>query len=250
MVVMLVLLGCSGTSGGGEQGEIFIRFDSDAIAERAMPVLKERMKRAGVRDAKLKAEGGGRVRVAMHPGDLAMSVPLVTRVYGLEICDVVVDLPLEPWAAQTDKEVEEELRAKGTLGPGQRYVAEATDGTRHTALIINSTAVIRSEHVEKAKVDTGQLGEPFVWVELDKEGAAAFESLTRRSVGKKVAILVDGDLKSAPLVAEAIPGGRVAISFAQDDLVGAKRLAAALSTPRLPYKPVFESSGLAGPPSD
>ena len=249
MVVMLVLLGCSGMSDGGERGEIFIRFDSDAIAERAIPVLKERMKLAGVRKGKLTAEGGGRVRASMDPRDLPLSVPLLTRVYGLEICDVVVDLPIEPLGGKVDRIVEEELRASGALGPGQRYVSDSTSGARHWALIINSTAVIRSEHVEDAEPQEDSMGWPSVRVELNKEGAAAFEALSRRSVGKRLAILVDGDLISAPVVAEPIPGGVLQVSFGAGQGAEARRLAAALKTPRLPYKPVFESSGLAGPPA-
>jgi len=249
MVVMLAVLGCGGASGGGERGEIFLRFDSDAIAERAAPLLKERMKLAGVRGGKITAEGGGRVRVSMDPRDLRSTVPLVTRIYGLEICDVVVDLDLLPLEGKSDKVVEEELRLAGTLGPGQRYVSRSGELGREGALLINSTAVITREHVKKARADKDDFGAPMVEVHLTREGAVAFEALSRRSVGKKVAILIDGDLLSAPVVAEPIPGGTLWVTFGQGVDAGgeARRLAAALRTPRLPYKPVFESSGLAGP---
>jgi preprotein translocase subunit SecD len=47
---------------------------------------------------------------------------------------------------------------------------------------------------------------------LNPEGARLFAELTRANVGQQLAILVDGEVYSAPVIAAPITGGRVSIS--------------------------------------
>ena len=49
-------------------------------------------------------------------------------------------------------------------------------------------------------------------IEFTKSGAARFATATGNSVGKPLAILVDDKLLSAPVVQEAITGGKAMIS--------------------------------------
>ncbi len=54
--------------------------------------------------------------------------------------------------------------------------------------------------------------EPMVSLEFDEQGSRLFEELTRKNVGKRLAIYLDGLPISAPVVNEAISGGRAQIS--------------------------------------
>jgi protein-export membrane protein SecD len=54
--------------------------------------------------------------------------------------------------------------------------------------------------------------QPIVTLEFNDEGAAIFEALTKKSVGKRIAIFLDGVPLSAPVVNEPISGGRAQIS--------------------------------------
>ena len=246
-----LLLACSGGAGGGDRelGKGFVRFDSDDIAKRAIPVLEQRLKGAGVRGRSVVLEGDGRVRVTMDPRDLALAVPLTTKQFDLELCEVVTELPVGTLAGRSDKVVEEELRASGKLSELQRYIAAWEGEERTDALIVTRSATVTREHVGDASVGANDFGEPHVEVRLTKEGAQAFEAMTTRSVGRRIAIIVDGELMSAPVVQEPIPGGKLWITLPPASSAGtADRLAAALSVPKLPYKPVYESSGIAGPP--
>lgn len=76
-------------------------------------------------------------------------------------------------------------------------------------------------------------GKPEVALEFDDEGAKLFEEITKKNVGKTVAIFLDKQLLSAPRVNEAIVGGRAVIqgSFSVDE---AKRLSIALNAGALP----------------
>lgn len=54
------------------------------------------------------------------------------------------------------------------------------------------------------------------WVvnfELDREGAAKFASVTGRNVGRRLAIVLDGVVRSAPQIRERIPNGRGQITM-------------------------------------
>jgi preprotein translocase subunit SecD len=55
-------------------------------------------------------------------------------------------------------------------------------------------------------------GAPEINVTLNENGRKLFGEITRRNVGKRLAIVVDGKLLSVPRIAEEIPGGSFPIS--------------------------------------
>ncbi len=76
-------------------------------------------------------------------------------------------------------------------------------------------------------------GKPAVGLEFSQEGALKFEILTEKNIGKPVAIILDNELVSAPIVQEKIAGGQAQItgSFTLDE---AKNLAIQLNAGALP----------------
>jgi SecD/SecF fusion protein len=93
---------------------------------------------------------------------------------------------------------------------------------------------VRSEltgkHVVRAYPLPDDMGRPYVSLEFDKEGAAIFGRVTSANVGRQLAIVLDGELHSAPVINEAITGGRAQISgsFSQSE---AQELANVLENP-------------------
>ena len=84
-----------------------------------------------------------------------------------------------------------------------------------------------------------QTGRPEVSVEFDAEGARLFEALSGRAVGRKLAILLEGVVMSAPVIegkiaaaAPASPWAATAIPFALQ--TEAKDLAAIMNAGALP----------------
>jgi preprotein translocase subunit SecD len=57
------------------------------------------------------------------------------------------------------------------------------------------------------------LNRPDIRLELTPSGATAFGELTARIVGKKLAIVIDGTIRSAPIIAEPITSGHVEITL-------------------------------------
>ncbi|MFA6536481.1 MAG: protein translocase subunit SecD [Candidatus Paceibacterota bacterium] len=57
-----------------------------------------------------------------------------------------------------------------------------------------------------------QTGEGIVVLSFNKEGGDLFEKITKENVGRSLAIFLDGDLKSTPVIREVIAGGKATIS--------------------------------------
>ena len=76
-------------------------------------------------------------------------------------------------------------------------------------------------------------GKPAISIEFNEEGANKFENITEKNVGKPLAIILDNDIVSAPIVNEKISGGQAQISgtFTLDE---AKKLEIQLNAGALP----------------
>ncbi len=76
-----------------------------------------------------------------------------------------------------------------------------------------SRADVTGDHLTQAYVQFEQTGEPSVSIEFDSVGARAFEKVTAENVGEYMAIMLDEDVNSAPVIKEKIGGGRARISL-------------------------------------
>ncbi|OGG26405.1 protein-export membrane protein SecD [Candidatus Gottesmanbacteria bacterium RIFCSPLOWO2_01_FULL_39_12b] len=93
---------------------------------------------------------------------------------------------------------------------------------------------LTGKHLNRSEVSfDSKTGKPQVALEFNDEGSKLFGEITRRNVGKTVAILLDNQLLSGPKVNEEISGGKAVIQgvFTLDE---AKRLAIALNAGALP----------------
>lgn len=93
---------------------------------------------------------------------------------------------------------------------------------------------ITGKHIKKATVTfDSQSGNPEVALNFTKEGADLFALVTKRNVGRPVAIFLDNFILSAPIVQQEIPDGNAVINgkFTVDD---AKKLAIAINSGALP----------------
>lgn len=102
------------------------------------------------------------------------------------------------------------------------------------------------ETVKNAVVSTREGGQIVVNVEMDSAGAKIWGDYTTRSVGKQVAIVLDGVVQSAPTVNEPILDGSTQISgsFTAEE---AKQLAAVLESGALPVTLEASESRVVGP---
>ena len=106
--------------------------------------------------------------------------------------------------------------------------------------------------VERAQLDFGQSysgglsNDPVVILYFNTEGSDLFEQLTRDNIGEILAIFLDGEPISLPVIQDAIPGGVATISgnFTPDE---ARQLVRDLNFGALPVPITLLSSSSIGP---
>jgi len=72
---------------------------------------------------------------------------------------------------------------------------------------------VSGEHLARSRVFYKQSGEPYVSLTFTSRGAGFFGDLTSDHVGDYLAIMLDDDINSAPVIKEAITGGAASISM-------------------------------------
>ena len=91
-----------------------------------------------------------------------------------------------------------------------------------------------------------QNNQSVVHIEFSDEGAKKFADVTMENVGRQIAILLDGEVLTDPVVREPILGGSAEIS-GQRDLEEAQRLAVLLRSGALPVKVNIIETRTVGP---
>ncbi|HOE83484.1 MAG TPA: protein translocase subunit SecD [Myxococcota bacterium] len=76
-----------------------------------------------------------------------------------------------------------------------------------------SKAGVTGDHLTRSMVLFEQQGEPYVSLEFDATGARQFEKVTEENTGEYMAIMLDDEVSSAPIINEKIGGGRAKISM-------------------------------------
>ena len=78
--------------------------------------------------------------------------------------------------------------------------------------LVRQRAAMTGESLQDALVSIGDFNEPYVSITFDGAGAKQFERLTAEHVKKRLAIVLDGSVYSAPVIQERIAGGRAQVS--------------------------------------
>lgn len=117
-------------------------------------------------------------------------------------------------------------------------LSDPADPGRQRLWVLLDPPAVGSDAIARATQQQDELGRPGVMIDLDATGAAAFATLTAESVGRPVAIVINGEVRMAPVVREAITGGRLRIDLGAAktpaaQLAEARDLALALSAGRL-----------------
>lgn len=106
---------------------------------------------------------------------------------------------------------------------------------------------LNGKYLQKAEVSFDQTtSQSLVLLQFDSEGSKLFEEVTSRNIGKPIAIYIDNLPISAPVVQEAISGGKAQITgkFTPDE---AKKLVRNLNAGALPVPIKLISQQTVGP---
>ena len=107
----------------------------------------------------------------------------------------------------------ENLLPKDTSIYFEKTVDQRTKREITTPLLLQNKVLMTGDMIKDAQVRIGgNFNEPYVSIELTGRGARVFGTLTEKNVGKRMAIVLDDIVRSAPVIREKILGGSAQIS--------------------------------------
>jgi preprotein translocase subunit SecD len=96
---------------------------------------------------------------------------------------------------------------------GRGGKGEGGIGADNTAYVVESRTLMTGEYITDARVrPSSQLQGPYVELILNSSGARLFEQITAANVKRRLAIVLDNRVYSAPVIQERIGGGRASIT--------------------------------------
>lgn len=178
----------------------------EMAVEQALQTIRNRIDQFGVTEPDIRREREDRVLVQL-PGiqDPQRAIDLVGRTAALEFKLVAEDV-----SPQDSKD--------GKLPPGVKiYPMKRTDSatgrTTETQIALRDRTLMTGEDITTAEVRLdSQYSAPYVALEFGATGARTFERITGENVKKRLAIVLDGTVYSAPEIREKIGGGRASIT--------------------------------------
>ena len=130
----------------------------------------------------------------------------------------------------------------GYAGKGEGAV-----GGDKIAYVVESRTLMTGEYITDARVrPSSQLQGPYVELILNSTGARLFEQITAANVKRRLAIVLDNRVYSAPVIQERIGGGRASIT-GSFDIKEARDLAIVLRAGALPAPVEIVEERTVGP---
>ena len=79
-------------------------------------------------------------------------------------------------------------------------------------LLLKKKVLLTGDAMKNATVRIGDYNEPYVSVDFNRRGATEFGRITGENVKRRLAIILDGIVRSAPVIQERIGGGKAQIT--------------------------------------
>lgn len=174
--------------------------------DQALETIRNRVDQFGVSEPDIRPQEDQRLLVQL-PGvkDPQRAIALIGKTALLEF--KLVD---------DEHSIEEAL--KGNIPPGEEILYQVTidPGTgkeRKIPYLLKKRTVLTGEYLTDARVQIDQrYNEPYVSLSFDSRGARIFEQITGQNIKKRLAIVLDNRVNSAPVIQDKISGGRAQIT--------------------------------------
>lgn len=174
--------------------------------DQALETIRNRIDQFGVSEPDIRREGENRLLIQL-PGikDSQRAKELIGKTALLEF-------------KLLDEEHDVDAAIKGAIPPGSEilYDVKASGGagrTSRTPYLVKKRSLLTGAYLTSAKVNIdSQYREPYVSIDFDKKGGRIFEKITEENVKKRLAIVLDNKVYSAPVIQEKISGGQARIT--------------------------------------
>jgi preprotein translocase subunit SecD len=249
--------------------------EKNAIS-KSIEVIRNRIDEFGVTEPEIVSMGTDKVVIQL-PGvkDIERAKDLIGKTAKLEfqfVNDKVAQSIVEGWVKKVEdtgivykkgQRFSEYLlqlnqALKKELPPGheivfQKIVNKSTgDMTSKIAFLVETGGNLTGDDLQDARVSINQEeNRPYVAINFKPTGAKVFAELTEKNVGRRMAIILDGNVYSDPVIRERIGGGSASISMGaggyEDVLSQSRDLALILRAGALPVELEFQEQRIVGP---
>lgn len=209
--------------------------------DQALETIRNRVDQFGVSEPSIYTQSTNEIVVQL-PGvkDANRAIELVgkTAILEFKLLDDENALAAELPGSITAEEEEELFRKYAEKLPEddeilfKRFTDENTGMVKKKVYLVKKQTLMTGEFLTEARVNLDQR-EPYVGISFNSTGAKLFEQITANNVNKRLAIILDGNVYSAPSINERIAGGNAQITgrFTMEE---AKDLAIILRSGSLP----------------
>ena len=194
--------------------------------EQALETIRNRIDEFGVSEPDIRIQGGNRILLQL-PGikDPERAKDLIGKTAQLTF-QIVDD----------DADVNSAINGTPPVGDEILYQTKYNAGSSvpiKTPFLIKKRILLDGSLLTDARVEFDQFQQPQIGIEFNRKGARIFDRITGENVQKRLAIVLDKTVYSAPVIQDRIAGGKARItgSFTLEE---AKDLAIALRAGSLP----------------
>jgi len=193
----------------------------DSAINQALETIRNRIDQFGVAEPVVQRQGLKQIVVQL-PGvkDPKRAKDLIkeTALLEFKMLDEDSQLRLElPATISRDKEAEIISQFEGKLPEGdqilfERSIEKETGREYRIPYLVKKRVMLTGDVLSDARVSIGQFNDPYVSITFDSKGGQEFERITADNVKKRMAVVLDNTIYSAPVIQERISGGRAQIT--------------------------------------
>ncbi len=160
--------------------------------EQSVEIVRKRIDELGTKEPQIQQQGEGRIVIQL-PGVQDPSEIKALLGKTAKMTFHLVDEETSPQAAQM-----------GKLSPDSMLVS----GDETGYIVLKRRVVVSGAQLDDAKGSYDEYGSPAVSFSFKAAGAKEFANVTRENVGRRLAIVLDGKVLSAPTINVPITGGQ------------------------------------------
>ncbi|MBU0900280.1 protein translocase subunit SecD [bacterium] len=168
--------------------------------DRALEIIRNRVDEFGVSEPIIQKQGKEKILVQL-PGikDIERAINLIGKTALLKFKLVNED------------NLEEAIGGKAFEGYELLY--QENENKRKAPLLLKVEPELTGANLVEAQVkfDPNMFNRPYIAIELDEEGANKFAEITGTNLNKRLAIVLDDKIKSAPVIKSKISDGKAVI---------------------------------------
>jgi preprotein translocase subunit SecD len=193
----------------------------DSAINQALETIRNRIDQFGVAEPLIQRQGLKQIVVQL-PGisepKRAKDLIKETALLEFKMLDETSKLSMDlPQRVPKGKEEDVLKQFEGKLPEGdqilfEKMVEKDTGRESRIPYLVKKRVMLTGDVLSDARVSIGQFNEPYVSVTFDAKGAREFDRITGDNVKKRMAIVLDNTIYSAPVINERISGGRAQIT--------------------------------------